>query len=423
MKYSLEKLPNGLKVITVPISQMESATITVWVGTGSRFEDKGVSGISHFLEHMVFKGSKKRPKAQDIAEAIDAIGGEFNASTSKEWTNFYIKARAENLLLAFDVLSDMVLQPLLKEEEVEKEKGVILEEMAMYEDTPMLKIGDVFEQLIFKGNSLARDIIGNPKTIKNITKKSFEEYRRKNYYAKNMLVTVAGGVREKDVLKLASEFFGKVEEKEKVKGIKFKVKQKRPQVKLHPKKKEQAHFILGFLGNPMGHEDRFSEALLSTILGQGMSSRLFTQVRERRGLAYAIKSDDTHYVDTGYIETYAGVDIKRIEEALKVTLDQHYGLAKRKYPISKKELKKAKEFVKGHLALSLEETKNANRFFGIRQLLLKRIETPDEVFKQIDKVTADDVVSVAKKFFKPERLNLAIIGPYKSSARFERLLL
>ena len=213
MDYHLTKLPSGLRVLTVPMPSLESATVTVWVRTGSRNEEARVNGISHFLEHMTFKGSKKRPTAREISEAVDAIGGEFNASTSKEWTNFYIKARAANLETAFDVLSDMVLNPLLKEEEIEREKGVIIEEIAMYEDTPMFRIGDVFEQLIYQGNSLSWDIAGTVKTVKAIKKGDFERYRKMYYYADNILLTVAGGVAPKSVEDLAKKYFGELKTK------------------------------------------------------------------------------------------------------------------------------------------------------------------------------------------------------------------
>lgn len=422
MEYRRKILLNGLRVGIVPLPNLESATVTVWVGVGSRSEEKKVSGISHFLEHMVFKGSQRRPSAKEIAEAVDAIGGEFNAATSKHWTNFYIKARTEVLEKAFDVLSDMVLAPLLKKEDVEREKGVIIEEMAMYEDTPMMKISDIFEQLIFEGNPLGRDIIGNKQSVKKTTRNDFVRYRKRHYYADNMLVTVAGGVRETEVLALTKKYFGKLKNKDK--GIEkgFKTKQKKPKVKLHPKKKEQAHFVLGFLANPMGHKERFVESVLAGVLGQGMSSRLFSEVREKRGLAYSIKTYLDRYVDTGYIGTYAGVDVKRVDEAIKVTLDQHYGLAKGLYKLSETELAKAKEYLKGHLALSLEDTKSVNSFFGVKELILGKIETPEEIFNGIDKVAQPDLIKLAKKLFVPERLNLAIIGPYKSQTRFEKLL-
>lgn len=374
------------------------------------------------MEHMVFKGSKKRPSAKEIAEAVDAIGGEFNAAASKQWTNFYIKARAEVLEKAFDVLSDMVLAPLLKKEDIEREKGVILEEMAMYEDTPMIKIIDVFDQLIFKGSPLGRDVIGKKESVKNITRTDFERYRKMHYYNKNILITVAGGIKEAKVLDLSKKYFGELKKGSKKGTQKFKSSQKGPQVKLHPKKKEQAHFVLGFLGNPMGSKDRFVESVLSGVLGQGMSSRLFSEVREKRGLAYSIKTYLDRYVDTGYIGTYAGVDVKRVDEAIKVTLDQHYGLASGVYKLSETEIAKAKEYIKGHLALSLEDTKNVNSLFGVKELILDKVETPEEIFAGIDKVTKSDLIRLAKELFVPERLNLAIIGPYKSQIKFEKLL-
>ena len=422
MDYKLNKLSNGLRVLTVSLPSMESSTITIWVKTGSRNETKQIGGISHFLEHMVFKGSKKRPSAKEIAVVIDSIGGEFNASTSKEWTNFHIKARNEALPIAFDVLSDMVLNPLLKSEDIEREKGVILEELAMYEDTPMFKIGDVFENLIYKYNSLGRDIIGTQDSIKGVKRADFVKYREKHYGIDNLLITVAGGTKEKEILKLAEKYFGGLKNNNKEKIEKFKTDQKKPRVSLHSKKKEQAHFILGFLGNQMGNKDRFVESILSVILGRGMSSRLFTEVREKRGLAYSVRTSTDRYADTGYIGTYAGVDIKRIDEAIKVVLNEHYQLASGKNMITSDELKKAKEYVKGHLALSLEDTRRVGSFFGIKELLLGKVETPEDFFSGIDKVTINDVLRVAKECFVSERLNLAIIGPYKDQKRFEKLV-
>ncbi len=422
MNYKLIKLKNGLRVIIVPLPNLESATVTIWVGTGSRYEPKNVGGISHFLEHMVFKGSKKRPSAKAISTAIDSFGGEFNASTSKEWTNFYIKARVGKLETAVDVLSDMVLQPLLKVDDIEREKGVILEEMAMYEDTPMSKIGDYFEQLIFAGGSLGRDIIGTKETVKKIDKDDFIRYRNKHYSGKNIVVTIAGGMTQAKAVALSNKFFSEIKTKSETKITKFVNNQKKPKLFLKSKKIEQAHLILGFLGNPRGHKDRFSEAILASILGGGMSSRMFTEVREKRGLAYAIGTSSDHLLDTGYLSTYAGVDVKRVNEAIAVMLEQYYGISGGKFPISNKELKKAKEYIKGHMALTLENTKNINGFFGIRELLDEEIETPEEVFAAVDKVTVEEVVAVAKKFFVPERLNLAIIGPYKNKERFAKII-
>lgn len=423
MRAFLNKLSSGLRVLTVPMPTLESATVTVWVKTGSRNEEARVNGISHFLEHMTFKGSKKRPTAREISEAVDAIGGEFNASTSKEWTDFYIKARTENMDIAFDVLSDMVLNPILKEEEIEREKGVIIEEIAMYEDIPTIRIWKNFEQLIFKGHSLGRDIAGTPKTVKGMAKDDFERYRKIHYYPENIVVTVAGGVSEKEVLGLTDKYFGGLSSRKPTfKGETFKGRQTKSQVFLDSKSKEQAHFILGFRGNAMGSKNRFVDAVLSSVLGGGMSSRLFIEVRERRGLAYAVKNDVERMTDTGYIATYAGVDTKKAEEAIKIVLDQHLGLATKKYRIFDKELRKAKEYIKGHFALSLEDTHAVSDFFGIKELLLGKVETPEEIFAGIDAVGMDEVYSEAARLFVPSGLNLAIIGPYKNQSIFEKLL-
>lgn len=424
MDYRLQTLSSGLRVLIVPMPNLESATVCLWVKTGSRWEEAEISGISHFLEHMTFKGSRKRPSAKAISEAVDAIGGEFNAATSKDWTNFYIKARAANLGIAFDVLSDMVLNPLLKSEEIEREKGVIVEEIRMYEDTPAMRIGDVFEQLIFAGSSLGRDISGTEKSVKGITRKDFERYRKRHYYPQNMLVSVAGGVEEKKVTALAEKYFQNLRfSTANFQAISdFQSKQKKPQIKLHPKKKEQAHFILGFLADGRAYQGRFSQAVLAAILGGGMSSRLFLEVRERRGLAYAVKTSIERYQETGYLGTYVGADVAKIDEAIKVVLDQHYAISNLKFKISNSELKKAQEYLKGHLALALEDTKGVTAFFAKQALFLEEIFRPDQIFQKIDAVRLEDIYFEGKRLFVPERLNLAIIGPYNDQSIFERLV-
>lgn len=422
MDYKLTKLKNGLRVLTVPMSGLESATVTVWVKVGSKAEKDEILGISHFLEHMVFKGSRKRPSAREISQVVDGIGGEFNAATGKEWTNFYIKARAGSIETAFDILSDMVLNPILDEDEIEREKGVIIEEKKMNDDNPMMDIPDLFENLIFEGSVLGRDIIGTEKTIRNIKKSDFVNHKLMHYFADNLLLTVSGGIKENEVVKLADKYFGSLAQSKRKEISVGESKQTKPQVLLKTRKDGQVNMILGFRGYPLGHENRFTEAVLASILGMGMSSRLFIEIRERRGLAYSVHTSSEHYVDTGYFATYAGVDPKKAEETVKVMLKEHYGIANGKLPISDKELKKAKEFLKGHLALSLENTKSVNHFFGERQLLLDKIETPEEIFAEIDKVTTGDIVGVAREMFKPEKLNLALIGPYKDQKRFEKLL-
>ncbi len=424
MNYKLHRLSSGLRVITVPMSNMESATVTVWTKTGSRNEEEGVEGISHFLEHMVFKGSKKRPSAKEISSAIDSIGGEFNAGTSKDWTNFYIKTSINNLGISFEVLSDMVLNPLLKEDEVEREKGTIIQEIAMYEDTPMIKVGEVFENVIFSGSNLAKDTAGTPESVRNINRNDFIRYRKIHYYPENMLISVAGGVSDAKALELVKKYFGQIEKKPNTNFEQevFSSKQTNPQIKIKSKKEEQAHFILGFLADGKNYTNRYAQAILSAILGGGMSSRLWIEVRERRGLAYAVRTSIERYLETGYIATYAGVDPNKIEEAIKVMLDQIYGLTSKKYKITSKEIKDFKEFIKGHLALALEETKDVSAFFSDQALFLDKISTPEEIFKKVDMVTMDDIYFEAKKLFTPSRLNLAVIGNYNDQTRFEKLL-
>jgi predicted Zn-dependent peptidase len=430
MEYKLHTMPSGLRVVTVPMPSLESVTLTIWVKTGSRNEEEKVGGISHFLEHMVFKGSSKRPTAKDISQAVDAIGGEFNAATSKDWTNFYIKASKENLETAFDVLSDMVLSPLLKSEEIEREKGTIIQEIKMYADTPMMHIGDIFEELIFAGNPLGRDTAGTEATVKKINREDFLGYRKVHYHPENMLVTVAGGVDEKTVLKLVDKYFAKLNDQSQscFKGQAFKATQTKPQFKLQTKKSEQAHLILGFAAEGRGYGKRFAQSILSVILGAGMSSRLFIEVRERRGLAYSIRTSMERYQEVGYIGTYAGVNVEKVDEAVAVILEQCYGIANnhgsepRSFSISNKEMEKAKGFLKGNLALALEDTHDVSGFFGEQHLFQSKVLTPEEIYKKVDAVILDDVNFEAKKLFIPGKLNLAIIGPFKSEEKFVQLL-
>jgi len=422
MNCKLTKLSNGLQILTVPMPTLESATVTVWVRTGSRNEADKILGISHFLEHMAFKGGKKYTSAKAVSETIDAIGGEFNASTSKEWTKYYVRCRSQNLDTAFDILSDMVLSPLLKTSDIKREKGVIIEEMGMYEDMPMAKIGDYFEQLIFSGHKLGRDIIGTRSSVTGLMRSDFVKYLNCHYRVDDMLITIVGGIDEKGVLAFADKYFGKLKKGGMGKFVKQKIGSKNKNIKLYKKDIQQTHLILGFPADPLGRENRYKDAVTNTILSGGMSSRLFTEVREKRGLAYAVKSGFDRYADAGCYSAYAGTDPKNATEAIKVILDQCYGLANKKYLIKSSELKKAKEFIKGHSALSLEDTRGVSGLVGYDQLMLGKIRTPKEIFAAIDEVTANDVYASAKKVFINDKLNLAVIGTHKSQSRFEKLL-
>lgn len=422
MNYKISKLNNGLRVITIPMPSLESVAVTVWVKTGSRNENKKNNGISHFLEHMFFKGTTNRPTAKQIAEEIDQIGGVQNAGTSKEYTEYYIKCRADKIEVAFDLLSDMTLNSLLDAKEIEREKGTIIEEIRMYEDTPMMNIGEVFESLIYSENTLGMEISGTEKTVQGMRREDFVDYRNNFYSAENMILTIAGGVDEKQTLELANKYFTKLVTRNSSQVVKpFKTVQNSPKIKLHNKKKEQTHVILGFLADGKNYKNKYAQTLLSTILGGGMSSRMFTEVRERRGLAYSIRTSMDRYTDIGYLGTYAGLDTKRAVEAVKVMLDQHQRIASSVQRIEIKELQKAKEYLKGHLALALEDTSDVSSFFGDQELFCQKVLTPEEVFKLIDKVTLDEVNYEAKRLFVPERLNLAIIGPYENDEEFRKI--
>lgn len=425
MDYKVHTLKSGLRILISEVTSLPSVAITVWVKTGSRNEEKKTNGISHFLEHMIFKGSEKRPSAREISQAVDSIGGEFNAGTSKDWTNFYIKTRVGNIETAMDVLSDMVFNPLLKSEEIEREKGTIVQEIAMYEDTPMIKIQDVFEELAFKGNSLGWDVAGSPETVNSIKREDFLKYRSKFYYPENMLISISGGIKEKEAIKLAEKYFSGIQNKKtKVHemGEKFEITQLKPQLKLKTKESDQTNLIIGFMSEGRGYKGRFAQSVLSTILGGGMSSRLFIEVRERRGLAYAVKPSSDRFKEVGYIGTYAGVDTKKVDEAIKVILEQYYGIAERKLKISDKEMTKAKEYLKGHIALSLEDTQAVGDFFAEQVLFQNEILTPEELYGKIDAVSMEEVYSEAEKLFKKEKLNLAVIGPYKDEEKFKKLI-
>jgi predicted Zn-dependent peptidase len=425
MDYSLSNLANGLRVLTVPMPSLESATITVWVRTGSMFEDKKVNGISHFLEHMAFKGGKKYKNAKEVSEAVDNLGAINNAGTSKEWTNFWIKTSVSNLEKAFDILSDITLSPALSQVEIDKERGVIGEEIAMYEDTPMMSIGEDFETLIYSGTSLGWKISGDKETLKNINRPQFLEYRDAFYHADKMLLSVAGGVSGSQVEDLAKKYFSDVKGSVSKNDSPFKgvALQGGERVYLKTKKSDQAHLILGFPTEGRNYKGEFAQEVLTTILGRGMSSRLFTEVREKRGLAYAVKGFREEYLGTGEFGVYAGVTIEKIDEAIKVIMDEVYVIASKDKKIKDLELSKAKNYLKGKIALSLEDSSEVGDYFAEQALLDDKIYTPHEYFEEVDKVTIDDVYYEAGKIFDKNRAYLAIIGPYKDKKKFVKLLI
>ncbi|MEO8581640.1 MAG: pitrilysin family protein [Patescibacteria group bacterium] len=427
MKYTKDILNNGLTVVRVPMAGVKSLTVLALVKVGSRYEDDKVNGISHFLEHMVFKGTEKYPTAQDVASSVDAIGAEFNAFTSKEYTGYYVKSASKDVDIALDVVSDMLLTPKLREEDLEREKGVIIEELNMYEDSPMRHIGDVFERMFFAGTKLGRDIIGTKETIRGISQKDFQTHLNTWYGLHNMVLMIVGDadvVAKPALLKSAEQYFSKAgqDRATKTNHVFTGNPISNERIKIEYKKTEQAHFILAFPGIKRTDKDRYALNVLSTLLGGNMSSRLFTEVREKRGLCYYVHSDQDYYQETGMFGASAGVDPKRVEEAISVTFSEFNALINGTKPVTNEELKKAKDFSIGHLILGMEDSESVAQAYGLRQLLDGEIVMLDETIKRVSAVTLEDVNRVAKSLIKPAEVRFTMIGPFKNSAKFEKLL-
>jgi predicted Zn-dependent peptidase len=412
-------LPNGLRVVTADMPQAKSVACFVMLAAGSRYETKDTNGIAHFAEHMFFKGTENRPTARDIAGEIDSIGGEFNAFTGKEYTGYYVKCAAEHRDTALNVLVDMLRHSKFDADEIEREKGVIVEEMNMYYDTPRDYVDGVYDDLLYGDQPLGWDIIGTKETVRAATRETFLAYLDRWYRAPRMVAGLAGAVGSDAVDRIAS-LLGDVPDGETGAPDPVRWEQREPRVKVHTKTSDQAHVRMGVHSYPLRHPDRYALMLLATVLGGGMSSRLFTEVRERRGLAYYIYGYNQAYTDAGTLVAQGGVDIQRIDEAVGTVVREFGRIASE--PVDADELEKARNFAKGRLVLSLEDPKGTISF-GLRDEVLEgRIREPEEVLAALDRVTLDDVHRVAQDVIRAERLNLAVIGPFDDPARFEPLL-
>lgn len=420
MNQKLITLPNKLKVLSSVLPGAQSVTVLILVGTGSRYEARRTNGIAHFAEHMFFKGTKKRPTALEISTLIDGIGGEFNAFTSKEYTGYYIKASIKHIDMLMDVLSDMLQNSKFEQEEIDRERGVIFEELRMYLDTPVRYIHDLYDQLLYGDQPLGWDIVGTIESLKNINKADFLKFKENYYNPENMLVSISGGLQHTDTESYTKEYLGNLENKKTATFPKVKIAQSKPAVKVMTKATEQAHLALGVRSYPRGHKNHYAAAVLGALLGSSMSSRLFIQLRERRGLAYYVRAGADEYYDSGSLAASAGVPPKKIDEAIKIILDEFSKVADEK--VGEKELIKTKEHMKGRLVLELEDSREVATTFGAMQLLEGKIRTLEEIFKNIDKVDAEDLRRVAKEIFVNKGLNLTVIGPYKSEDKFAKIL-
>jgi len=420
MKFRKKTLQNGFTIITVPMPETFSATVLVLVEAGSKYEEKRINGISHFLEHMCFKGTKKRPRAIDITRELDGVGAESNAFTSQEFTGYYAKANYKKIGKLLDVVSDIYMNPVFDPKEIEKEKGVIAEEIHMYEDMPARHIQDLFMELLYGDQPAGWNIAGDVPTIKTFTRDDFVRYRDKHYVASATTLVIAGNISEREVVARAEEAFAHIPARRKHGKKKTKDDQKSPQLLVRYKKTDQAHLVIGFRSRALRHKDTPALDVLSAILGKGMSSRLFQKLREEMGIGYYVRAHNDSYTDHGILQASAGVDVGRIHEAIEAILGEFRKC--RDDDVSEEELRKAKDFVIGNMYLALETSDHRAEYYGIQQVLKHAVETPREAVGKIKSVTPRDIRRVARAIFRNDRLNMAIIGPYKNSKRFSGML-
>lgn len=421
MKFSKHVLENGLRVVTIPMKNAQTVAVEILVEAGSKYENRRNNGISHFLEHMMFKGTKKRPSTKIITELFDSVGGEYNAFTGKEQTGYWVKVPSKHFEMALDVVSDLYLNPLLDQKEINTERGVILQEAAMYRDTPMRYVWDVFEELLYGDQPAGWNIIGTEQNIKEMNRKDFNDYRKRMYMPKSTVVSIAGNFNPDKALSLIESCF-KSKDNNNRKATKKKViqRQTKPALKIFQKDTDQTHLLLGFRGPHMFSADRHAAVLLGTVLGGGMSSRAFINIRERHGLTYYIDAGTDMATDAGYLFVAASVKHENLGKAIDLILKELNKLDQKS--VSQKELAKAKEYLKGKTLMSLESTNMVTSFFGNQELFRKKIQSHTKLFEKIDKVTPTDILNVAKKIIKNNKLNLAVVGPHKDESALQSFL-
>ncbi len=418
--YKKEKGPNGLTAIYVPMKNTKTVAIMVLVGVGSRYETKEINGLSHFLEHMVFKGTAKRPTSLDITQELDAVGAEYNAFTDKEVTGYHVKVDSSHAELAMDVVSDIFLHSTIPAEEIEKERGVILGEIDMYEDDPRRKIWDLFEAFIYPNHPVGWDIAGPKSVIKRLKRDEFIKYRERFYKAGNTVVVVAGNIALDKARRLVKDYLNDIPSGRAGKPLPLKEYQARPQLKIHFKKTDQTHIIIGARAFHSADPRRWPLMLGSVILGGNMSSWLFKRIRDELGLGYYIRAGSSLATDHGYFSVWMGVHNHRAPEAVGAVIEELGRL--KKTSVSDAELKKAREYIKGGTLIGLESSDELAAFYGFQQLLERKILTPEQKFSMINKVTRGDIKKVAQGVLRSNKLNLALIGPHRNDRPLKKLL-
>ena len=418
--YERTTLGNGLRIVSAPMPGTRSVAVSIYVGAGSRYETDPEAGISHLLEHLLFKGTEKRPTAQEISELIDEVGGVMNAGTDRELTVYYAKVARPHFDRAADVLTDMVRNALVAPEELEKERKVVIEELASVADSPSQLVDVLLDATMWPGQPLGRDVAGTEESVTALTREPTIDYMRRQYVPNNMVVSVAGAIEHGEIVEAIDAALGDMPPGNPSAWIRAVNGQGEPRLAVQYKQTEQAHIEMAVHGCSSQHPDRFATDLISVILGEGMSSRLFLELREKRALCYDVHSYASHYLDDGSFAVYAGVDPSKAAESVEALLQE---LAKvRDHGITPEELHKAKELSKGRLLLRMEDTRNVSGWLGGQEMLNGNIKTPDEIVALVDGVTMDDVKRVANEIMTKNQLSVAVVGPFKSDKRFRSLV-
>ena len=417
--FNVEKkvLDNGLRVVLVPMENSEAVTIQVLVGVGSNHETKEINGISHFLEHLFFKGTKNRPNPGDIHKELDRIGATHNAFTTKEMTGFWVKSSVKDFDISLDIISDIILNPLFKEEEIEKEKGVILQEINMCEDMPQQKVLRSLVGVMYGDQSMGWETLGTKESVGKINRDDILKYRNDNYISNNSMIIVSGGIDNDSVFEKIKLAFLETKKENGDNKFKFSDFQSEPKVKIFDKKIDQSHFIFGIKAFDMFDEKRYTISVLSTILGEKSSSRLFMEIREKLGLAYYVGSMTWLLSKTGMFFIRAGVSHDNLEKAVGKIMEIISDL--KNNGVLEKELEDAKSFLRGQTALSLETSDQVADFFGEQELFYGKMMQPEEILEKIEKVTQDDILKVAQEIFRPEKISMAVIGNHPDFSQKE----
>jgi predicted Zn-dependent peptidase len=420
MKYIKKVLKNGLRVVIVPMKDNPTVTVLVLVEVGSKYETKNVNGISHFLEHMCFKGTAKRPKAVDISKELDALGSQYNAFTAQEYTGYYAKSDAKHFKKIFDIVSDIYLNSTFPEAEMQKEKGVIIEEINMYEDMPSRHVQDLVMKLLYGDTPAGWNIAGSKSNILNMKREDFVKYKSEHYLPEATTLVVSGHVTEREVMTEVNKIFGKVKSGKKGKKLKVIEHQTVPKALVSFKQTDQTHFVLGVRSQGMFSKKSAILSVLSGVLGGGMSSRLFVKLREEMGVGYYVRAYNDAYTDHGFFQISAGVDNKRIDEVLVAVLTECKKLTQEL--VTEEELNKVKECLIGNMKLTLESSDDIANFYGGQELLKREIKSAEEKAKELRAVTAKQIKTLAQEIFKNEKLNLALIGPFEEKKEKDRFL-